>query len=242
MEEITSIKIRSVADFINEINKLDFPKYKLFRGENKYYGDTKLCPKIGRIDKGNDFSKSYNEKHEIQLLNWFKSEVVKYLENRNICDLEYMFLGQHHGLATRLLDFTLNPLVALYFAVEDKNEKNDGYVYVFDELLSGITDSLDLSHSLESLIGNFYELERDSIFIVPTSSNNRINSQSGVFCLMQDPSVGIKGCEAIFTIPDRYKLEIKAMLFKLNIHKGSLFQDLDSLCDTLNYRKFDYNL
>lgn len=51
---------------------------------------------------------------------------------------------QHYGMPTRLLDTTVNPLVALYFACENQSQKNvDGAVYIFPNMpVSWSTDPL----------------------------------------------------------------------------------------------------
>lgn len=50
--------------------------------------------------------------------------------------------AQHSGLATKLLDVTSNPLVALFFACQQTQDNSDGYIYVFDDY-ADVTDILD---------------------------------------------------------------------------------------------------
>jgi hypothetical protein len=238
MKEALTIQINSVGDFIDKVNSLDYPKYLIFRGENQEF-ETPLTPKIARLSKFYKESSEFAIKLELQFLNWFKTESPQFLTQKLNSDIEYLILGQHHGLATRLLDFTLNPLVALYFAVEDECKKEDGFVYVVDDMLWDISENDLLFSSLDKIIDN---LESDYHFFVPVNSMKRISSQSGVLAIAKDASKSVTNLRVIYKIKGTDKPKIKSMLYKINIHKGSLFQDLDSLCESLQYRRYNYNM
>ncbi|CEO32721.1 FRG domain-containing protein [Paraclostridium sordellii] len=40
---------------------------------------------------------------------------------------------QHYGIPTRLIDITIDPFIALYFAIEDTNNKQDAEVFIFEK-------------------------------------------------------------------------------------------------------------
>jgi hypothetical protein len=82
----------------------------IFRGVADAHGH-KLVPKIGRDPD------VYDSQVEKVIFANFKRRARQYVTTDRMSDWELLALAQHHGLPTRLLDWTTNPLVAAYFAV-----------------------------------------------------------------------------------------------------------------------------
>lgn len=204
---------------INKYNKEEVGKI-IYRGMSNEYWDLK--PSVGRLN----VSDTNLDRVEQEIFDQFKNESLPYLDFMPRNDWELLALAQHHGLPTRLLDWTENPLVALYFAVEEESSKENAVVYIYLDSNEGESDSL--VSTLESPLE--FSSENDATRFIPAHLNKRIISQSGLFTVHSSPSTALKS-ERIFKIiiPEHHRSELKKTLFKYGIHEASIYPGLDGL-------------
>jgi hypothetical protein len=74
-------------------------------------------------------SAGYRRADEYNLVKDFIREAKRYVES-GFSELEWLALAQHHGLPTRLLDWSTNPLVAAWFACEKEENTDDSVVHM----------------------------------------------------------------------------------------------------------------
>lgn len=210
------------------------PYQKIYRGQ----GDEKyeLKPGIGRLF-GGDFN-------DIKTLHFLERNTINHFEIQSYHELKEenrfitLAVAQHHGMKTRLLDWTLSPLVALFFAVEsEKDRRVNGAFFAYNK-------KKDFVNVLKSKEKSPFatDIGLHNYLYIP-SLTPRIKAQSGVFQLFKNPEISFDDVELEkFIIPFSAKDEIMADLLNMGVNYNSLFPDLDGLAKNINYIYLNENL
>lgn len=141
-------------------------------------------PSIGRPYSYIGDTRIFTRQNERQMLSRFRRHAFPHW-NRILSEWEALFLARHHGLPVRLLDWTSNPLVALYFAAKFESAPDSG---VPNGVIWAIQRRQDEDHDLRILDSAVSPLDVRGIKIVyPFYPTPRMTVQSGVFTIQDDP-------------------------------------------------------
>lgn len=165
--------------------------------------------------------------------------------------IEYLSKMQHYGMPTRLIDFTINPLIALFFAVQKFDNADDVAVYVYRENGRSITDitvkilsvlptvKLKDTLSIQKAVQAAYELDVDEQEIIAAigqvtfikysdslkATNPRLYNQSGTFAICGNKVVEGKITEQVCNL----ELGCAALAIRIaQEYKFNIKQELDT--------------
>ena len=226
---VHEVSINGFCNFISHTDSLDLIEFNftIFRGQPE---KGNLVPSIARKDPAVDTTTQEKELlHQLRLMG------ASLLPVSDSSPLDLLVLAQHSGLKTRLLDWTSNPLAALWFACVDRNE-GDVFVYALG------ADSL---RAEDVYIKDPFERTETRIF-QPRLNNARLIAQHGWFTLHPylseakrfvslDVNPETKDKLTEFRIPAASREELLRSLARHGISRRTLFPDLQGLCEHLNW-------
>lgn len=206
----------------------------IFRGlDDSTYS---LLPGIGRPgtrkELGTGEDRPFDEDEELYMLNRFQREIRPHASMNVPAGLKYnwelMALAQHHGLKTRLLDWSKSPLIAAYFAVEAAGIINGKKT---NAALYGISCPPIIDSNTEAWPEGY-----DVVAYFPPHVTPRITVQRALFTVHQVPdrpweSASLKK----WIIPSDACLHIKLALNRAGINRASLFPDPDGIAAHINW-------
>jgi hypothetical protein len=218
------VRVRSFTELHNALTRCRENSLWIFRGQSN--AAWKLIPRGGRPP--------FDSIEDDALFSSWRSDAVQYLTERPRTELEWLALAQHHGLATRLLDWSRNPLVAAFFAVWE-DSPTDAALYAFmtpEQMCRDYSESPFIQ--CEKRKKNVFIWGPDAIF-------SRVTRQQGVFTVHEPattPLYVLREFEELICIriDKSYRSTLREELAHYGITRASLFPDLDGLASYHNWR------
>jgi hypothetical protein len=249
--------ITSLSEFLAEIDNLKLPNSDVSSTTLPWYrgqGDESwhLIPSIYRGD--------WDPAREREMTRDFRLRAHMEVEHRPNSYLGWLFVMQHYGLPTRLLDWTESCLVALYFAVENFANSSNATVWVMHPrklnenaesygqssvppLSADTVKKYALPMDTIPTTGQAIRVEKDMPMAVRlVHTTRRIVAQRGQFTIHGHRKEGLDQMGSLnlnlkkLVIDGKQKLPILRQLFKASVFRYSLFPDTAGLATEISVR------
>jgi len=257
---ITSLKsyVGVVEDICHNLGTMDTTTLPWFRGQSNAEWD--LIPSLYRGVANSEFEREMNRDFVLRA-----STHLKIMPKNQI---EWLFVMQHYGFPTRLLDWTESSLVALFFALKDVSLKHDAAVWILHPWSLNLATIRKKTVPVAShpFLENYVLRDSDDLIgrkvnalkpiaVRSVHSTNRIIAQRGTFTLHGSASQGLNKMDfstkngrnrAIkldkLIIKRSHKDSLLRELYVAGISDSLLFPDLDGLSREIAYRYSDHFL
>lgn len=234
----TGARVTSVAELVQALSSRAEKEIVWYRGHND--AGHPLIPSLARPPK--------SVEAEMTLVKRFRQNAYPFLEMSPRTEWDWLFLMQHHGVPTRLLDWSDSPLVALWFAMQGGSDRDDACIWALQPIELNKLANLDPEFAADiPLFGQDKELDGylptqlsattiaslKPIAGIASRQFTRVVAQMGSFTITHKEQYPLQevadGCLTQYVVPAESKAEIRKELRYLRMTTLSVFPELPNV-------------